>query len=228
MQALRRTVCAIQSRTANAFAAARLYSSIYDFQVNGADHQPYDLAQHKGNPLLIYNVASQCGFAKGGYEAATTLYNKYKDQGFTVLAFPCNQFGGQEPGKEEEIQEMVCTRFKAEFPLMEKICVNGSEEHPLQVLEERRQGSFGNHCHQVELHLVPGGQGRPRGGALFPWDICRGHREEAAATSGSGEGGRDGEELTVIVDVSRVLFFFFLTAPPGSIVIDVEPVGGLQ
>eukprot|EP00796_Vickermania_ingenoplastis_P012889 gene12890-biopygen9437 len=119
-------------------------SSIYDFQVNGANHQPYDLAQHKGKPLLIYNVASQCGFTKGGYEAATTLYNKYKDQGFTVLAFPCNQFGGQEPGKEEEIQEMVCTRFKAEFPLMEKICVNGSEEHPLyKYLKNAAKGVLG-------------------------------------------------------------------------------------
>lgn len=106
-------------------------TSIYEFKVNGADHKEYDLSQHMGKPLLIMNVASKCGYAKGGYEAATELYNKYKDQGFTVLAFPCNQFGGQEPGKEEEIKEMVCTRFKAEFPLMEKICVNGSDEHPL-------------------------------------------------------------------------------------------------
>eukprot|EP00796_Vickermania_ingenoplastis_P012898 gene12898-biopygen9444 len=119
-------------------------TSIYDFEVKAANHEVYDLAQHKGNPLLIYNVASKCGFTKGGYEAATTLYNKYKDQGFTVLAFPCNQFMGQEPGKEEEIQEMVCTRFKAEFPLMEKICVNGSEEHPLyKYLKNAAKGILG-------------------------------------------------------------------------------------
>ena len=106
-------------------------SSIYDFKVNGGDHKPYDLAQHKGHPLLIYNVASQCGYAKGGYEAATELYNKYKDRGFTVLAFPCNQFKEQEPGSEEEIKEFACTRFKADFPIMEKVDVNGAKEHPL-------------------------------------------------------------------------------------------------
>lgn len=106
-------------------------SSIYDFQVNGADHKPYDLAQHKGHPLLIYNVASKCGYTKGGYETATELYNKYRDRGFTVLAFPCNQFGSQEPGTEEEVQQFACTRFKAEFPIMEKVNVNGSDEHPL-------------------------------------------------------------------------------------------------
>ncbi|KAK7201200.1 type II (glutathione peroxidase-like) tryparedoxin peroxidase [Novymonas esmeraldas] len=105
--------------------------SIYDFQVNGGDHKPYDLAQHKGHPLLIYNVASQCGYTKSGYETATALYDKYKDRGFTVLAFPCNQFGGQEPGSEAEIKEFACTRFKADFPILEKIDVNGDKEHPL-------------------------------------------------------------------------------------------------
>ncbi|GET89439.1 type II (glutathione peroxidase-like) tryparedoxin peroxidase [Leishmania tarentolae] len=112
-------------------AASVQASSIYDFKVNGSDHQPYDLGQHKGHPLLIYNVASKCGFTKGGYETATALYNKYKHRGFTVLAFPCNQFAGQEPGTEEEVKEFACTRFKAEFPIMEKICVNGDKEHPL-------------------------------------------------------------------------------------------------
>ncbi|KAG5501837.1 hypothetical protein JKF63_04107 [Porcisia hertigi] len=105
--------------------------SIYDFKVNDGDHQPYDLTQHKGHPVLIYNVASKCGYTKGGYETATTLYNKYKDRGFTVLAFPCNQFGGQEPGTEAEVKEFACTRFKAEFPIMEKVKVNGENEHPL-------------------------------------------------------------------------------------------------
>ncbi|EPY39830.1 glutathione peroxidase-type tryparedoxin peroxidase [Angomonas deanei] len=106
-------------------------SSIYEFQVNGADHKPYDLSQHKGHPLLIYNVASRCGYTKSGYETATALYNKYKDQGFTVLAFPCNQFGAQEPGTEEEVKEFVCTRFSAEFPILEKVEVNGDNAVPL-------------------------------------------------------------------------------------------------
>ncbi|RNF06857.1 glutathione peroxidase-type tryparedoxin peroxidase [Trypanosoma rangeli] len=119
-------------------------TSIYDFRVNGADGKPYDLLQHKGYPLLIYNVASKCGYAKDGYETATTLYNKYKGQGFTVLAFPCNQFGGQEPGTAQEVKEFVCTRFKAEFPIMAKIDVNGDKVHPLyEFMKEVKPGILG-------------------------------------------------------------------------------------
>ncbi|EPY26076.1 glutathione peroxidase-type tryparedoxin peroxidase [Strigomonas culicis] len=114
-------------------------SSIYDFTVNGADHKPYDLQQHKGHPLLIVNVASQCGYTKSGYETATALYNKFKDQGFTVLAFPCNQFGAQEPGTEQEIQQTTCTRFKAEFPLLEKVEVNGDKALPLYTYLKEKQ-----------------------------------------------------------------------------------------
>ncbi|RNF26108.1 glutathione peroxidase-type tryparedoxin peroxidase [Trypanosoma conorhini] len=120
-------------------------TSIYDFQVNGADGKPYDLAQHKGHPLLIYNVASKCGYTKSGYETATALYNKYKDQGFTVLAFPCNQFAWQEPGTAQEVKEFACTRFKAEFPIMAKIDVNGGDAHPLyEFLKETKPGVLGS------------------------------------------------------------------------------------
>ncbi|RNC60949.1 trypanothione/tryparedoxin dependent peroxidase 2 [Trypanosoma cruzi] len=118
--------------------------SIYEFQVNAADGKPYDLSQHKGHPLLIYNVASRCGYTKGGYETATTLYNKYKGQGFTVLAFPCNQFAGQEPGTALEVKEYACTRFKADFPIMAKIDVNGGKAHPLyEFMKATIPGLFG-------------------------------------------------------------------------------------
>ncbi|KPA86807.1 putative glutathione peroxidase-like protein [Leptomonas pyrrhocoris] len=124
---------------------AAAMSSIYDFQVNDAEHKPYDLTQHKGHPLLIYNVASKCGYTKGGYETATALYNKYKDRGFTVLAFPCNQFNGQEPSTEAEVKEFACTRFKADFPIMEKIDVNGDKEHPLyHYLKHAQKGLLGS------------------------------------------------------------------------------------
>ena len=122
----------------------KMPSSIYEFQVNDADHKPYDLSQHKGNPLLIYNVASKCGFANGGYKTAMALYTKYKDKGFTVLAFPCNQFAGQEPGTDEEIKATVCTKFKADFPIMEKVDVNGSKENPLfKYLKHAAKGVLG-------------------------------------------------------------------------------------
>lgn len=118
--------------------------SIYDFQLLDADQQLYDLQQHKGSPLLIYNVASRCGYTRGGYETATALYNKYKDKGFTVLAFPCNQFAGQEPGTAQEVKEFACTRFKAEFPIMEKINVNGDKAHPLfEFMKSAKPGLLG-------------------------------------------------------------------------------------
>lgn len=106
-------------------------TSIYDFAVIAANKQPYDLKQHKGHPLLIYNVASKCGYTDGGYKTSQALYAKYKEQGFTVLAFPCNQFGSQEPGTEAEIQDFVCKKFSVEYPLMAKVEVNGSNAHPL-------------------------------------------------------------------------------------------------
>ncbi|MEI4850456.1 hypothetical protein Q8G46_27740, partial [Klebsiella pneumoniae] len=70
--------------------------------------------------LLIVNVASQCGLTNSNYSELAKLYEKYKDQGLEILAFPCNQFGSQEPGTNEEIVEFVCTRFKAEYPIFDK------------------------------------------------------------------------------------------------------------
>ncbi|EPY40196.1 glutathione peroxidase-type tryparedoxin peroxidase [Angomonas deanei] len=97
-----------------------------------------------GHPLLIMNVASLCGLTKSGYQAAAELYNTYHKEGFTVLAFPCNQFGAQEPGSEKDVAEMVCTRFKADFPIMEKVEVNGSGAHPLFLyLQEAKPGLLG-------------------------------------------------------------------------------------
>jgi glutathione peroxidase-type tryparedoxin peroxidase len=116
----------------------------YDFTVLDAKKQPFDLAQRKGHPTLVMNVASECGYTKGGYEAATALYDKYKDRGFTVLAFPCNQFGSQEPGTEEQIQQFACSRFKANFPIMAKVDVNGPEASPFwEHLKHAKPGLLG-------------------------------------------------------------------------------------
>ncbi|CUF18931.1 glutathione S-transferase, putative [Bodo saltans] len=118
--------------------------SIYDFEVLGSDKKPYDLKQHKGKPLVIYNVASKCGYTDGGYKTAQELYSKYKDQGFTVLAFPCNQFASQEPGTEEEIKEFACKKFSAEFPIMAKVDVNGDKASPLyEYLKTKVPGILG-------------------------------------------------------------------------------------
>lgn len=104
--------------------------TIYDFQVKSIDGSDVPLATYRGSVLLIVNVASKCGFTPQ-YTGLEALYRKYKDQGLVVLGFPCNQFGGQEPGAEAEIQSFCDLNFGVTFPLFSKIDVNGPHAHPL-------------------------------------------------------------------------------------------------
>uniref|UniRef100_A0A166FAV0 Glutathione peroxidase n=1 Tax=Daucus carota subsp. sativus TaxID=79200 RepID=A0A166FAV0_DAUCS len=94
--------------------------SVHDFTVKDAKGNDVNLSQYKGKVLLIVNVASQCGLTNSNYTELAKLYEKYKDQGLEILAFPCNQFGSQEPGTNEEIVEFACTKFKAEYPIFDK------------------------------------------------------------------------------------------------------------
>ncbi|XP_076917665.1 putative phospholipid hydroperoxide glutathione peroxidase isoform X1 [Bidens hawaiensis] len=110
---------------------AQSKQSVYDFTVKDAKGQEVDLSQYRGKVLLIVNVASQCGFTNSNYPELITLYQKYKYKGLEILAFPSNQFKGQEPGSNEEIQEFACTRFKAEYPIFAKVDVNGKNAEPL-------------------------------------------------------------------------------------------------
>lgn len=105
-------------------------TSAYDFVVKDSKGNDYPLAQHRGRVTMVMNVASQCGYTQNGYEVATALFDKYRDQGFSVLAFPCNQFGGQEPGPVDQVEHLVCTRFKGNFPIMAKVDVNGKDAPP--------------------------------------------------------------------------------------------------
>ncbi|MES2148206.1 MAG: glutathione peroxidase [Pseudomonadota bacterium] len=105
-------------------------SSTYDFQANGISGAPVDLSQYKGKVLLIVNTASECGFTPQ-YKGLEKVYEQFKDQGATVLGFPCNQFGGQEPGGEAEIGAFCEKNFGVTFPLFAKVDVNGSDAHPL-------------------------------------------------------------------------------------------------
>ncbi|KAI3468662.1 hypothetical protein Pfo_025325 [Paulownia fortunei] len=100
------------------------------------------LSNYRGKVLLIVNVASKCGLTHSNYKELNILYEKYKDQGFEILAFPCNQFASQEPGTNEEIQEAVCTRFKAEFPIFDKIKVNGKNAAPLYMFLKSEKGGL--------------------------------------------------------------------------------------
>ena len=105
-------------------------SGIYNITVKDIDGSDVSLDNYKGKVLLIVNVASKCGLTPQ-YEALEALYLKYKDQGLEILAFPCNQFLGQEPGTNEEIQSFCSTTYNVTFPLFDKIDVNGEAESPL-------------------------------------------------------------------------------------------------
>ena len=105
-------------------------ASIYDFSVKDIDHQEISLEKFKGKTLLIVNVASRCGFTSQ-YTGLQSLYEKYKDKGFEILAFPCNQFGSQEKGTNDEIKEFCSTEYNVSFKLFDKIEVIGDNASPL-------------------------------------------------------------------------------------------------
>lgn len=105
-------------------------TNIYDFKADSLNGAPVDLAQYKGKVLLIVNTASNCGFTPQ-YKGLETVYQQFKDKGVDVLGFPCNQFGGQEPGGAEEIGAFCEKNYGVTFPLFAKVDVNGSDAHPL-------------------------------------------------------------------------------------------------
>ncbi|MCO5970451.1 glutathione peroxidase [Actinoallomurus soli] len=104
--------------------------SIYDVDIDRLEGGPADLGQYRGKSVLIVNVASKCGLTPQ-YEGLQRLQETYADRGFTVLGVPCNQFAGQEPGSPEEIAEFCSTTYGVDFPLTEKVDVNGEHRHPL-------------------------------------------------------------------------------------------------
>jgi glutathione peroxidase len=104
--------------------------SLYDVPVDALDGSEGQLAQQKGNVTLIVNVASQCGLTPQ-YAGLQRLQEQYKDRGFAVLGFPCNQFGAQEPGTPAEIGQFCETNYGVTFPMFEKIDVNGDDRHAL-------------------------------------------------------------------------------------------------
>ncbi|HNT27594.1 MAG TPA: glutathione peroxidase [bacterium] len=118
--------------------------TIYDLPVKTIAGRETTLAEYRGQVLLIVNVASKCGFTPQ-YKGLQALYEKYRERGFTVLGFPCNQFAGQEPGTSEEIAQFCEINFGVTFPLFEKITVNGKKAHPLYAyLKEQAPGLLGS------------------------------------------------------------------------------------
>ncbi len=118
-------------------------TTAFDFSAEDAKGDNVALENFRGKVLLIVNTASICGFTPQ-YEGLEKLQADYHDQGFEVLAFPCNQFGKQEPGSNEEIVEFCTTRFSATFPIFSKIDVNGADTHPLYAwLKQQAKGIMG-------------------------------------------------------------------------------------
>src|SRR5882724_3315565 len=104
--------------------------SLYDIPLKDIDGKPTSLKAYQGKVLLIVNVASECGFTPQ-YEGLEAIQKKYEAKGFTVLGFPCNDFGSQEPGTADEIKTFCSSNYSVTFPLFEKLHVKGGEQHPL-------------------------------------------------------------------------------------------------
>jgi glutathione peroxidase len=104
--------------------------SLYDIPVNRLDGTSSSLGDFAGQAVLVVNLASKCGLTPQ-YETLEKIHEEYADRGFSVVGFPCNQFGAQEPGSADEIQEFCSTTYGVTFPLMEKIDVNGDDQHPI-------------------------------------------------------------------------------------------------
>ena len=118
--------------------------SIYEISCNTIDGEELSLSEYRGQVLLIVNTASKCGFTPQ-YEGLQKLYDRYKDKGLRVLGFPCNQFMKQEPGDAEEIKGFCSSQYQVNFPLFEKIEVNGDGAHPLyQFLKQEAPGILGS------------------------------------------------------------------------------------
>ena len=118
-------------------------TTVYDFTARAIDGAERSLSDYRGQPLLIVNVASRCGFTPQ-YAGLEALYRKHAGEGLVVLGFPCDQFGHQEPGDEAEIRTFCSTRYDVTFPMFAKIEVNGPEAHPLyQHLKQSAKGLLG-------------------------------------------------------------------------------------
>ena len=105
-------------------------SSIYDYTLPSIDGGELDLAAFEGQPLLLVNTASQCGFTPQ-YDGLQSLWEAYRDRGLVIIGLPSNDFGGQEPGAREDIKEFCSVNFDVDFPMSDKVVVRGTEAHPI-------------------------------------------------------------------------------------------------
>src|SRR5471030_293824 len=145
-------------------------NAIFDLNLKTITGENTTLGAYQGSVLLVVNVASQCGLTKQ-YEGLESLYAKWHDQGFEVLGFPCNEFGAQEPGTEEEIQSFCTTHFGVTFPMFSKVDVNGDNRHPLyQTLTSARPEAVEPEGSEFYQRMVSKGRGPAQVGNIL-WNF---------------------------------------------------------
>ena len=127
----------------------------YDYKVKKRTGEDFDLSEFKGKVVMVVNTATGCGFTPQ-YEPIEKMYEAYHDQGFEVLDIPCNQFGQQTPGTDEEIHEFCTVRYKTQFPQMKKSDVNGENELPLYTFLKKEKGfeGFPNGIMKIPMELM--------------------------------------------------------------------------
>ena len=138
-----KSVLAIALLVPLAFATAAVPTSFFDFTMKTIDGKELSLAAYKGQVLLVVNTASKCGYTPQ-YAGLEELYRKYKDRGFTVLAFPANNFLWQEPGTDAEIKQFCTSKYDVTFPIFSKISVKGSDMAPLYRWLTTQEGFAGD------------------------------------------------------------------------------------
>jgi glutathione peroxidase len=158
--------------------------TLYDIEVTTIDGVRHAMSDYRGRTLLIVNVASQCGYTPQ-YAGLETLYRTFEPRGFVVLGFPCDQFGHQEPGSEDDIQAFCRQQYDVTFPLFSKVKVNGPDAHPLfRFLTAARAGLFGSRSIKwnfTKFLITPAGEVRRRYGSRTPPDAIRPDIEEILA-----------------------------------------------
>lgn len=116
-------------------------TGFYGLEATSLQGKPVKMDDYKGKVVMVVNTASKCGFTPQ-YEGLEKLYSKYKDDGLVILGFPCNQFGAQEPGGADDIQEFCQVNYGVSFPIMEKVDVNGDNTHPVFKYLKGKLGGF--------------------------------------------------------------------------------------
>ncbi len=137
-------------------------TNIFQFKATSIDSKEISLESYKGQIILVVNTASKCGFTSQ-YEGFQKIYEKYKDKGFVILAFPCNQFAGQEPGNDSEIKEFCSLKYGVTFPMFSKVEVNGRNAHPLfKYLQKELPGIMGERIKWNFTKFLIDREGNPR------------------------------------------------------------------